>query len=277
MKMDIACPAELLHFEQTAFGDGRRQAYLTFLNESPYTITALSGRLALLDAQGNPVQDKRVAFGQIDAGPGARFACHLALDNTQPFASASMLVEDVLFDGQDPWALHPTRLKDYHPPVLEDGPQRVALVSIAGEDAICFPERFSTTWVCVCGRFNRWRWAACRRCRRDRDKTLALTPEYVEQRYAARVREAQQAPPQVVIDGAARRRKNAAARQAASQPAQKRSMRWLALLLVFAVVSASLWGAIALGRRILRGQTPAVQDNASPAPAIETDFLEPIS
>lgn len=270
MKMDIASPAELLHFEQADFGDGRRQAYLTFQNESPHTITALSGRLALLDAWGQPVESRRVAFGQIGARPGASFTCHLALDGMDPFVSASMLVEDVLFEGEDPWALHPTRLKDYRPPALEDGPDRIALVSIAGPDAVCFPQRFHTTWVCACGRFNRWRWGSCRRCGRQRDRTLELTPGYVRRLHSQRVQAADQMPPQIIMDGAAKRRKNAAARA----PRRERpAIAWGKILAAILTVAIAVLGVTAVIRRVGRqAETVAAVD-----PLYVPDYLEPLA
>lgn len=207
MKMDIACPVELIRFEEADFGEGRRQAYLTFLNESMYVVTALSGQMILLNEDQEALDERRVSFGPIAVEPGETFLCHLALDGYPPFTDAAVLVEDVLFDGEEPWALHPSRVKDYVPPVLEEGPARNALIAVAGHDAVCYPEKLDNLWVCVCGRYNRARWPVCRRCRRERDEVLAAyTPERVGAAFSQRVREDRNKPPRVLVQGTPPRR-----------------------------------------------------------------------
>lgn len=280
MKMDIACPVELLSFEQASFGDTRKQAYLNFLNESPHVVTAISGRLSLLGAEGNTIEERRISFGQFAAPAGRRFICHLALDGYPAFVSVSMIVEDVLFDGEEPWALHPTRLVDYTPPVVPDGPERVALVAAAGEDAVCFPEKDGSTWLCVCGRYNRWRWPVCRRCRRERDATLAITPEAAMAAYSKRVEAGKKAPPKVLVDGKARRRASAPQEKKAEKekPPKRSGERNFSHMIITAVATLLVtgllvWGVSSIANRLTR---PTAEPNNGMIIDIEPDYLEAV-
>lgn len=269
MIMDIATPAELLRFEQADYGDGRRQAYLTFLNESYYAITAISGRMQLMDDTGAVVSDSRVSFGDLMAAPGKPFTCHLALDGYPGFAEGTLIVEDVLFDGADAWALHPTRLRDYTPDILPEGPERNALVAIAGHDAVCYPAAGENIWVCVCGRFNRRRWPVCRRCRRERDATLAdYTPEKVAQAYALHVSAAQKKPPRVVVDG--RPKKALPPEPKPQKPRGVLANRIAAMLAGLALVIVLAYGAYTLFTRL------PDQILRTAAGSHSVDYLEPI-
>lgn len=279
MKMDIACPVELLHFEQADFG-ARRQAYLTFLNESPYVITAVSGALALMDDEGIVLEERRIAFGGMQAKSGERFTCHLALDGFPPFEAAEMVAEEVAFADDEPaWALNPVRLRDYAPPVLPEGPARNALIAIAGADAVCYPVQQEGQWVCVCGRYNRWRWPVCRRCRRERDRVLALyTPEMVEEAYEEKVAQDRRRPPRVIVDGGQARQQRRAQRvpQQAQRPPRQRVRVPVARLVTIAacvvVLGLAVWGVVTLSQR-LPGNQPV---QAEHTPPIVTDYLDPV-
>lgn len=275
MRMDIACPTELIRVEHADYGNGRRQAYLTFLNESPFVITAISGQLALLDGGGMLLEETRVAFSDINTPPGREFTCHLAIDDYPDFYTAMMVVEDVLFDGEEPWALHPMRLRDYTPPVLADGPDRRALIAIAGDDAVCFAARQESTWLCVCGRYNRLRWTACRRCRRDRDATIAaFSPDAVRNGYATHVEVANRKPQRVIVDGAAQRRRREA------PPIQEERTRgrssWLTRVIAIGtfltIVGLIAFGVLRLVHRVPDYGGVSVEEVRS----VSVDYLEPI-
>lgn len=273
MKMDIGTPVELMKYEYTEFGSAR-QAYLTFLNESPHLVTALSGRFLLLDASGGIVENRRVAFGQLHADAGQTFACHLTLEESAAHATATMVVEDVVFDGAEPWSLHPLRLKEYEDPPLAEGPDRNALIAIAGHDALCFPQRQENTWLCVCGRYNRLRWSACRRCQRERDKVLTdYTQEKVLAAHAARIEKVRKAPPYVLVDGA--KRKNGQRMPSPQKKASVPPRQILLAVLGCMVIIALVWGIIALTKR-----APEEQDNGqapvNAAVTVAPDYLLPI-
>lgn len=278
MKMDIATPAELVRFEQASIGENRL-GYLTFLNESTHSITALSGRLLLLDECGGKLGGDRVSFGQILAAPGAHFTCHLPLDGYPAFASATMIVEDVLFDGEEPWALHPTRLREYAVPMLPEGPARNALIAMAGIDAVCYAARHGSSWLCVCGRFNRWRWSSCRRCRRGRDETLhAFTPENTDAAYQVHLDKARQAPQQVLVVGKARKKTSLPESRPQKSPGKidKRFFRWITGATALIVTVLFVWWLVSTLRTSQEQPAPLPTVAGTPIPSYEPDYLEPV-
>lgn len=277
MMMDIGCPAEMLGFERADYGEGRQLAYLTFLNESSDRIEAVSGRLVLLDAAGRPIADRRIAFGDLSAAPEQTFTCTLSLEGEPPFDGAEMIIEDVMFEGGASWAMHPLRLKDYAPPVLPDGPARNALIAVAGHDAVCYPALTEEAWLCVCGRYNRRRWPACRRCRRMRDTVLAdFTPEQIDVAFQEKMQAAQQNPPRVIMDGAARK-KARAAREEAARPKQEEKARppvarWVIEgVIIVAVLGVLIWG----GSKVIGRLSQPLGTDGQPGQA-PVDYLEPI-
>jgi len=283
MLMDIACPAELLRIEQAEFGDGRRLAYLTFLNETDKLITAVSGRMTLLGAGSGAVEFRQICFEAISAPPGEKFTCHLPLDDFPLFDTAEISLEHVSFAADAPWALSTRRLMDCTPPPLNEGPERVALVALAGRDTVCFPERRDALWICVCGRYNRWRWPACRRCGRVRDEVLArFTPARVLKEYQAAVQVFRAQDQQRLIEKAelaaeekarvqaqkAEFRAKTAKKKAHKKRVALRERRVVSVATGVLVLSLLIWGAIQLFGS-LGGEPP---ENAAPTPGV--DYLD---
>lgn len=280
MLMDITAPAELLHVEQADFGGGRKQAYLTFFNESDHEILGITGLFSLLDGGRNVIEKRRLTFDDLSAAPGKSFTCHLALDGYPDFAEAEMIVEGVLFSGGEPWEMNPNRLIDATVPELPEGPERVALIALAGTDAVCFPQRQELFWVCVCGRHNRLRWLTCHRCKRLRDETLdSFAEENVLSAHSRHVSEARVRDREKLREEAA---KQAAVRRQAMEMEAKRAhaaqvraalLRVIVLLLVAAI---AFFGVSAF----LRKNTGLHDDLPSPTLGAPTrppvDFLEPI-
>lgn len=279
MIMDIACPTELIRVEQAHFGEGGGQAYLTFLNESENVISALSGRIALLSPEGRIIERRRIAFDGLRAQPGASFTCHLALEGYPPFEDAEVSVEQVEFLGEAPWVPKESRVMDVTPPPLENGPERVALVAVAGHDAVCFPQRRDSLWICACGRFNRWRWRACRRCGRERDTALeTLTPDAVLAAYQAHARAVRGEDQKRLIQRAeeTRLRKQKTLedmkRQKRTRLLKRRAAAACAMLLVLGLL---VWGGIKLfAPKQSESKTGAVLGQSKTPPPI--DYLEPL-
>ncbi|MCL1963653.1 MAG: hypothetical protein FWF69_01145 [Firmicutes bacterium] len=276
MLMDIACPAELLGIEQAEFGDGRRQAYLTFQSETDKLITAVSGRMTLLGENCDVVEHRQVCFEDLSARPEQKFTCHLALDGFPLFDTAEISLEHVAFAGEAPWMLSTRRLIDCTPPPLQDGPERVALVALAGRDAACFPERRDSLWICVCGRYNRWRWSACRRCGRGRDETLdAFTPERVLAEYHEAVESIRARDQRRLLERAAQgEAERARARvQMAEKIARKRRIDLWARRVIAAVLGVLLLSLLVWGAHKLFGSSASDPPPAEmPVPAI--DYLD---
>ncbi len=172
MRMDLSAPLELLDLELASFSDGRRQAYLTFQCESDIPITGFSGQLVMYGEDGRMTRPRQLRFKGLNAQPGEPFTCPLKADDFPEFVSYAFSPEWVSFPEGDPWQYDADRQVDVEiDPVTEK--ERIALIAIAGQDAICYAQKKDALWVCVCGRHNRFRWSRCRRCGRERDHTLA--------------------------------------------------------------------------------------------------------
>ncbi len=173
MLMDLTCPVEFCGVEVLRDSGGRAQAYLTFLNLTDDTVTELHAMVTMLDAEGVSMGLRPLRYRRLSALPHAQFTLCMVMDDLPFFLDARVTIQRVGFDRGAAWEWDENALMDCTPKLLAPGPQRVALVAIAGPDSVCWPERRRDTWVCVCGRFNQRTWKSCKRCQRDREDTFA--------------------------------------------------------------------------------------------------------
>lgn len=183
-RIDFSCPIELLSFDRADFGSERAQGYLTFLNESAQEITCIKGKLIILE-EGEILFEKDVTLSGLSCAPGEKMDAHLALDGAPEGDDARFEPYCVTFLEGDKWFFSEEALVECVYPPAAQGREKIALIAMAGADAVYFPQTFERTWLCTCGRFNRSRWGYCRRCARKREEALLLTREEVLQQYAA--------------------------------------------------------------------------------------------
>lgn len=292
MLMDIASPAELLRVETATFAGGRRQAYLTFINESERVIESISGLFTLLDDDGHEIEKRRLSFDELSLSPLETSTCHLALDGYPPFDDMRMVLEGVIFQDNTIWEMNPSRLLDCTPPALPEGPERVALISLAGADAVCFPERRELYWVCVCGRFNRLRWLNCRRCSRGRDETLAAyRPGQVLEVHTERRAEVRERDNAMLRERAAKKaemRRRAAeneARRVAQEQSKRRRTSFAVMAALFVIAAGGTYYFLTAGRSTNGGGQPSqLQTQALEGSAVDPlqptiapiDYLDPV-
>ncbi len=182
--MDLTTPVELYAVEVLHDSTGRAQAYFTFLNCAVETLCSLYATITLLDDGGTGVGTFPLRCDGLQAVGHSRFTVCRAVDDMPAFSGARALVREAAFADGARWHIDESAVLDCTPPALTPGPDRIALIAVAGPDAVCFPQRRGNVWVCVCGRFNRMEWSACRRCQRGRDDTLArFTPERTHEAY----------------------------------------------------------------------------------------------
>ena len=182
--MDLTTPVELYAVEVLRDSNGRAQAYFTFLNCAAQPIASLYATLTLLDDAGAGLGSLPLRCEGLSAPGHSRFTVCRAMDDAPPFAGARALVREAVFADGTVWRIDENAVLDCAPPARLSDPDRVALVAVAGPDAVCFPQCRGNVWVCVCGRFNRMEWTACRRCQRERDDTLRrFTPERTHAAY----------------------------------------------------------------------------------------------
>ena len=283
MLMDISCPTEFRKLEQVHFSDGRRLAYLTFLNESDETIIAVSGRLTMMDANGYVIERRHVSFKNLQVEPREAYVCNLVLDEYPMFEQAYMAIESISFLMRDTWAMDPGQFINCKPPALPPGPERVALVSIAGADAVCFPEQREQYWICVCGRFNKKEWNVCCRCSRMRQKVFReYTKGAVIEAYRERLEKKHKSGgrKQVMMASAYVADKNAPTPLQEKKDRMERRERSLLIgTITVLVVSLLLWGILRHSQKKMEtpssvtGINTAQRGNAVP----EVDYLEPVT
>jgi len=195
MLMDLTCPAEFVSVEVLRDSGGRAQGYLTFRNLSEDTLVELRAMVTMLDEEGVNLGQCPLRYRRLQAKPHAMFTLCMVMDGLPFFHDARVALQRVVFAEGEPWVSNEDAQVDCTPKPLASGPQRSALMAVAGPDAVCWPERRQETWVCVCGRFNLRPWRICRRCRRNRDETFAryelntVMAQYQRQRSAQDVGE----------------------------------------------------------------------------------------
>jgi len=133
----------------------------------------LQAMVTMLDADGVTLGLSPLRYRRLEAKPHAMFTLCMVMDDLPFFHDARVSLQRVGFAEGEPWVWNEDALMDCTPKLLAPGPQRSALMAVAGPDAVCWPERRQDTWACVCGRFNLRAWRICRRCRRARDDIFA--------------------------------------------------------------------------------------------------------
>lgn len=194
--MDLSSPLDQQAVEWLGDSVGRVQAYLTLRNLSTKDIDSVSGQVLLMDFAGEASSTQPLYAGGLHAPGRQPFTLCILLDGLGPFDSLCFVPQRVEFADGGVWQETPEELVLCKPDLLPPGPERVALVAVAGNDAVCWPRSLEHAWVCVCGRFNAPTQRFCRHCDRDGRETLsALKPEsvmaaYQQQQAAARLAQA---------------------------------------------------------------------------------------
>lgn len=242
--MDLTTPVELYAVEVLRDSTGRAQAYFTFMNCAAEPLRTLYATLTLLDDGGKSIGAFPLRCEGLDAAGHSRFTVCRAVDDAPAFSGARALVREAVFADGSCWRIDEGAVLDCTPPAVAPGPDRVALVAVAGPDAVCFPQLRGNVWVCVCGRFNRLEWTACRRCQRGRDDTLArYTPERTHEAYEKKLEQelaserAHRAARRSSIEAAESRARSERITRELKRQKRRRLVLALVLLLIVAVAA----------------------------------------
>lgn len=174
MKIDLTCPLELRSYELIYDDRGYTRAYITFNNLSPHAID----RFDAIACWGNSNS------GQMTAQPFR--ADMLNAEARRPFrfslSTAAVPEADVLeihftrvrfADGEAEWISGQSDMVDIEEIPPENGRMLQMLTAAAGPDAVRFPEKRESHWVCVCGRANSRRETVCARCLRSHSEVFS--------------------------------------------------------------------------------------------------------
>lgn len=173
MKIDLTCPIELRSYELIYDDRGYVRAYITFQNLAPHPIDRFDAIVCWTNSASgqNTAQPFRADALTADARGTFRFSL-----STAAVPDADML--EIHFtrvryaDGEGEWIGGQADMIDIEEIPDENGRELQLLRAAAGEDAVRFPVKCETHWICVCGRANFRHETVCARCLRSRREVL---------------------------------------------------------------------------------------------------------
>lgn len=187
--MDLKCPVEFVSTEVTRDSAGHAQAYLTFFNLGTKTVEGLRAMVTLEDERGQSVDIRPLRYRGLNAPGRSLFTLCIAADRLPYFENARAMIHEVFMEGDEIYRLDEDALMDCTVDEEPPGDKRIALIGVAGRDAVCYASTRTGAWVCLCGRYNENSRSACVRCRRSRRQVFALTPERALEEYGEKRRQ----------------------------------------------------------------------------------------
>ena len=244
MQIDLTCPCEAVTYSlPTASAPW---CNLTLRNVGEKRITSVEVTLRLLDALEQEAARQIDREFSLSADPGDCFVMRVSLSGAALPSGVSRIepvIEKVWHEDGTVWRKAEGCLTEVNVYPLSPGPALDELRFAAGRDAVTYPGRTDSLWVCVCGRPNPAERAHCARCGRARDEVLtAYTLEGVRQTVSVRQDDLQQKA------RATRQRASMTLRYLRDEPlrrCQSPATRALSAALALTALSASLLGPVA--------------------------------
>ena len=264
---------EFRSIEQVELADGRRLAYLTFLNESDETIVGIIGHLTMLDENKRIVGRRRISFHNLGAKPREVYVLNLQLDDYPAFSAGHLTVESISFQMPDEEPMLPAfvELEERHVVTEEE---KAALSRIA-EDAVCFPEQHDSHWTCACGRHTPNEWNLCFGCNRIKYRVFReFNKETVLANYRALRQAEQERAEREKIPPYARRRNPALSSVYASEEKYEKFERILVFTIVIVLVGMLLLWGFAQSQKSPNQPGDLTTTTFHHTPAV--DYLDPV-
>ncbi|MDO4549584.1 MAG: hypothetical protein Q4D04_15955, partial [Clostridia bacterium] len=172
MKIDPACPIDLIDYEILTDDRGNARAYIRLRNTTKRALDRLSATVVWYDGAGETFATSLEAY-DLEAAPGRRFTITASTDRPRFAVSLDVLFSLIAFDGGERvWKGDRDRLRDTPPQPKATGEELKRLALRAGEDAVAFPVKTDDIWMCVCAKANAFRKSRCSRCGRLRDEVF---------------------------------------------------------------------------------------------------------
>ena len=181
MKVDLSCPVELRGYELTSDDAGRTRASVRLYNLAGRRISAFEAVVRWENSRTGASAAVPFTAEHLRAGGRSYFTLSLSTDLVCAADYVELNFTRVRFeDGDREWRAGGGMIVEISETEPLSGPEQNALLALAGEDAIRFPEENEKTWTCVCGRVNLQSGRPCVRCGRGHDDVFpALTRESV--------------------------------------------------------------------------------------------------
>lgn len=173
MQIDFLCPVENQGvIVKTNSKTGENYALFKLFNTSDSVVTGVTFVARAYDAYGGELGELRVNFNDLEAQPKTFFAEKKAISLKDVPDAKHITVEflSVTFSEGEPYipSGNTTEVQVTEP----DYEERLRLISVAGEDALCYAQDMGPYWVCVCGRPNADGTAECVRCGRNKKEVF---------------------------------------------------------------------------------------------------------
>lgn len=178
MKLDLSCPIEVRGYT-LSFADGIPEASVRLYNLTTRRIASFEA-IAKWRSSAN---GKSIALpfctDRLRAGGESGFKINLTCNRLSDADQIELIFSSIRFEDGEDWRAGTGLIVDIEPLEPISTSDLCALRTVAGEDAVCFPQQNDETWRCICGRVNHNTSESCVRCHRKHQFALGCTPENV--------------------------------------------------------------------------------------------------
>ncbi len=173
MRIDLQCPVEV--WRCILPDEPKEPCELILFNLDEKVIVSVEITMILVDENGSEISRVVERAHDMNGLPGENFSMLMELPENMVKAGVSRLevtVEKAWFEDGIVWRKARGSLIEYTTNALPMGRNLSKLRYIAGPDAIGYPERQGSLWLCVCGRPNHANQAKCVRCGRGQEEVF---------------------------------------------------------------------------------------------------------
>ena len=174
MLIDLTCPVENRGtLVKTKSETNEPYLLLKLFNLSEKTISDISFRVLIYDANGTEIGALPVEFNEVNGAPKSFFAENKAvalenLDNAKHFV---VQIDSVKFEDETEYALSEENIVEVDE--VNASVDDALLLRDFVPEAICFASKHENYWKCVCGRANKPDEETCVRCGRSAEEMLS--------------------------------------------------------------------------------------------------------
>lgn len=170
--VDLSCPIELRSYELLSDDFGNIRAYIRLHNLSKKKIVGYNATINWYNALTRARITESISVDQCEVEPLSQFKLVHSTVNCAKVDHVEMYFSSVLYEDGTEWKPGDGDLIEIGEQPLLTGVKLDRLISLAGEDAVQYPQVQKEYWRCVCGRINLLSEEKCIRCQRDRNHVL---------------------------------------------------------------------------------------------------------
>ena len=178
MKLDLSCPIEVRGYTLSCV-DGIAEATVRLYNLTTRRIASFEAIAKWRSsASGKSIAIPFCTDG-LRTGGESGFKINLSCSRLSDSDQLELLFTSIRFEDGENWRTGAGTIVEIEPPEPISASDLSALRTVAGKDAVCFPQQNDQIWRCICGRTNHSASESCVRCHRTQQFALGCTPENV--------------------------------------------------------------------------------------------------